>query len=66
MDEQRLSDSTSWEIIRPSPVHPWSAAIFSHGILIAEISESVATGIADLQARLRMTEEELARVRENY
>lgn len=31
-----------WQVIKPSPVHPWGAAIFVDGVLIAEMAAEYA------------------------
>lgn len=39
---------SEWHIVRPSPVHPWTVAIYESDRLIAEVSDDVATQIETL------------------
>ena len=40
---------SEWHIVRPSPVHPWTVAIYENNRLIAEVSDDVATQIETLK-----------------
>jgi hypothetical protein len=40
---------SEWHIVRPSPVHPWTVAIYEDSRLIAEVTDDVATQIETLK-----------------
>ena len=40
---------SEWHIVRPSPVHPWTVAIYENSRLIAEVTDEVATQIETLK-----------------
>src|SRR5262245_8588864 len=40
---------SEWHIVRPSPVHPWTVAIYENSRLIAEVTDDVATQIETLK-----------------
>jgi len=40
---------SEWHIVRPSPVHPWTVAIYENNRLIAEVTDDVATEIETLK-----------------
>ena len=49
MNAERDRGMSEWHIVRPSPVHPWTVAIYENDRLIAEVSDDVATQIERLK-----------------
>jgi hypothetical protein len=49
MNAERDRGMSEWRIVRPSPVHPWTVAIYENNRLIAEVSDDVATQIETLK-----------------
>jgi hypothetical protein len=60
--DKALADPTQWQIVRPSPIHQWGAALVARGVVIAEISEPVAAGIEKLKAAVAEEREACARM----
>jgi hypothetical protein len=48
-ERDRGMSECEWHIVRPSPVHPWTVAIYENNRLIAEVSDDVATQIETLK-----------------
>ena len=49
MNAGRDRGMSEWHIVRPSPVHPWTVAIYENNRLIAEVTDDVATEIETLK-----------------
>ena len=39
-------------IVRPSPLHPWSAVLLRDGVIVGEVSEAVAQHVEATEATL--------------